>query len=267
MTAQILLLSVRKEVNYKMATLKNLFSIYQELPNIEKEPIDFSRMNFVNNYIYSKTKKSEETQQLQQQTTQQQSEVTFPEWAVYPKQETKYSRMEAFLSNKTPLQTTMSFFINKGLTPYQAAGFAGNFLSESELNPKATNNYEKKKGYKGYGRGIAQWSNERIQQFEKYIGKPIEESSLEDQLNFVWHEVEQRPELLKQIKQAKDINQATDIVYRGYENGSANALATPEQLTKIYGKAWSKLGYKPYNFKEELSKRQKKSLQAFDNYE
>jgi hypothetical protein len=49
----------------------------------------------------------------------------------------------------------MNYFLNKGLTTEQASGIIGNLIAESNLDPAAINKAEKKKGYKGYGRGIA----------------------------------------------------------------------------------------------------------------
>lgn len=164
------------------------------------------------------------------------------------------------------IKTAMSYFINQGLTPEQAAGFVGNFLTESGLRTSAVNKDEKNKGYSGYGRGIAQWSNSRINQFENYIGKNIEKSTLEEQLKFVWKEVEERPELMKQLRQATSSDQAADLVHRGYENGSRTALATPEQLTKIYSSAWAKLGYSSYNYQKSLQRRQNDARRALNIY-
>lgn len=248
-----------------MAELKDLFTIYQgldipkkEMPQLINTPFD--RFSFVNSYINTKLeeKKSEEVNDVTDEKPKSQSKQS---------NDSKYSRMEKYVANKNPLNTVMNFFINKGLTPIQASGFAGNFLAESELNPKAFNQDEKKKGYRGYGRGIAQWSNERVQQFKEFIGKDIEDASLEEQLEFVWHEVQQRPKLLSQLSKAITSEEAADLVYRGYENGSTAELSTPEQLSKIYGDAWKKLNYRAYNFNDELVYRQNKANQALINYQ
>lgn len=164
------------------------------------------------------------------------------------------------------VKDAMNYFINKGLTAEQASGFVGNFLTESNLNTSAINQAEKKKGYRGYGRGIAQWSNERVKKFEEFSGKKIEDASLNEQLDFVWHELNQRPELLRQLKSARTSDESADLVHRGYENGSATSLATPEQLTETYSKAWKRLGYREYNYQESLRKRQNKARQALNIY-
>ena len=164
------------------------------------------------------------------------------------------------------IKNVMNYFVNKGLTAEQASGFVGNFLIESNLNTSAEKQDEKKKGYKGYGRGIAQWSNERIKKFEKFSGKKIEDASLVEQLDFVWHELNQRPELLRQLRSAKTSDESANLIYRGYENGSNTSLATPEQLTEIYSKSWKKLGYREYNYQENLRLRQNKAKQALNIY-
>lgn len=251
-------------------TLKDLFVSYKALPTQKEsitEPISkFSRLDRLRSIISSTQKENKEEVKEENKEETQQEEV--------PKQKTqqqtpstRYTRMTSYIDNKNPVRTVMNFFINKGLTPEQASGFAGNFLSESDLNPAAINQAEKRKGYKGYGRGIAQWSNERVQQFRDYIGKNVEDASLDEQLNFVWHELEQRPELMRQLSSAKTAEEAADLIYRGYENGGTSALATPQQLTEIYGRAWSKLGYRPYDYSKEVSVRQKKALQVLNKYQ
>ena len=169
-------------------------------------------------------------------------------------------------SNDSAVKTAINYFVAKGLTPEQASGFVGNFLSESGLKTDAVNQDEKKKGYSGYGRGIAQWSNERVQEFERVIGKRIEDSSLSEQLDFVWYELEKRPELMRQLKLAKTSDESADLVHRGYENGSSNALATPEQLTRIYSRAWDRLGYRKYNYQDDLRIRQDRARKTLNEY-
>lgn len=245
-----------------MAKLIDLFSVFQglQLPAEAVPPTNpaLTRMDFVTNYIDTKLAEKEEI-------PEEEPEIERPRRK--SKTGNKYSRMITYARNKTPLDTVMNFFISKGLTPEQASGFAGNFLAESDLNTAAINQAEKKKGYKGYGRGIAQWSNERVQQFKEFIGKNIEDASLEEQLEFVWYEVQQRPELLSQLSKAITSEEAADLVYRGYENGSTARLATPEQLMKSYGNAWSDLNYRVYNFDNELLSRQNKAKQALTNYQ
>lgn len=137
----------------------------------------------------------------------------------------------------------MKFFMGKGFTKEQAAGIVGNLLRESGMNPGQINREEKRLGYKGYGRGIAQWSNSRINDFkawyEKKYGKSVspEDASLEDQLEFAYYEMSLRKVLMKHLTEAKSIEEAADYVLRGFENGSLNGMATPQMMDKTYSRA------------------------------
>lgn len=254
--------------------ISDMFVVYNTLPKKKKEEKTTIQKPGRYNYLWDliprvfsivkkEQKETKETKETPQTTIVESEYIFQPEQS---KQETKYSRMVSRVDDKSPIKTVMNYFINKGLTPEQASGFVGNFLSESELNTSAVNQDERKKGYKGYGRGIAQWSNERVQQFKDYTGKNVEDASLNEQLDFVWYELQSRPELMKQLQLASTSDEATDLVYRGYENGSSAGLATPEQLTQSYGKAWRKLGYREYNFQKDLQNRQKRAKQALINY-
>ena len=135
------------------------------------------------------------------------------------------------------IQKVLDFFTSKGLTPEQAAGIAGVFHYESAgMNPEAINEYEKNKGYKGYGRGLAQWSNERPFDFAKWHEKNYGEyltpeyAGIDKQLEFAWHEMNQRPAFMKAIQAAKTVEEATDVTIRGYENGGSRKLATPADI-------------------------------------
>ena len=181
-----------------------------------------------------------------------------------PTEKKEHTQVQATPVNENDnISRTYNYFANKGLSKVQITGIIGNLLSESGLNPQAVNDAERKAGLKGYGRGIAQWSNERVTAFTQHMGKSPENASLEEQLDYVWHEMQQRPALLQALQSAKTSTEAVDAVYRGYENGSANALTSVDQMTKTYSKAWKRLsGYKGYNFQHELSKRTKQAEQA-----
>lgn len=178
---------------------------------------------------------------------------------------TKMTRLKTYTANQNPVKTIIDFFINKGFSKEVAAGFVGNFLAESNLDPEAYNKAEKNKGL-AYGRGIAQWSNERIKQGEQFLGKPIEKASLNEQLEFVWHELQQRPTLLNTLKNS-DLYEATDAIYRGYENGSKRSLASPQLMQSTYEKSWSNLGFRGYQFDMELQNRQNQAIKALNIYE
>lgn len=169
-------------------------------------------------------------------------------------------------SKNDNITTALDYFVSKGLSMEQSAGIVGNLLAESNLDPKAINKAEKKKGYKGYGRGIAQWSNERVANFKNVTGKEIERASLTEQLDFVWHELQERKILMSKLKNAKSTRESADLILRGYENGNINGLVTPEQMYRTYSRAYQKLDLGPYSFEKMLSGRVSKADEALKHY-
>nr|WP_272880987.1 phage tail tip lysozyme [Pseudomonas fragi] len=127
----------------------------------------------------------------------------------------------------------MDYFQGQGWSRAHAAGITANLGLESNFDPAA-------KGDNGRAYGIAQWHDYRQQQFAKWAGKPIQNSSLEEQLRFVQYELTQGGE-----KKAGDLLRATttarqagDIVSRQYErpadsNGdAAKRAAVAEYLDR-----------------------------------
>lgn len=164
-------------------------------------------------------------------------------------------------------KVAMKTFIDKlGLTKEQAAGVTGVLMHESGLNPKIYNESERNAGKKGYGIGIAQWSNERKAQFEKDTGKKIEDSSLQEQLDYIVMELqERRRAALRAIKNSNSIEEATDAFLRGYENGGENALASPEQINSVPGYAGEFInGRTPYE--NMMINRVSKAKAVLNNY-
>jgi hypothetical protein len=122
----------------------------------------------------------------------------------------------------------LDFFMQQGWTPEQAAGLVANLQAESgqNLNPSALN--AKEQAY-----GIAQWRGLRQQRFEEKIGKPLQGSSLQDQLRFVQWELNNTESRAAQaLKNARTAEEAAAIIDQYYErsNGAARqkriALAT-----------------------------------------
>ena len=114
--------------------------------------------------------------------------------------------------NEEATGRSMAFFQGKGWTKEQAAGISANLGLESNFNPAAV-------GDSGRAYGAAQWHESRQQQFAKWAGKPMQGSSLDEQLGFVHYELTQGQEqaagdLLRKAKSARD---AGDIVSRKYE--------------------------------------------------
>ncbi|WP_454843316.1 phage tail tip lysozyme [Pseudomonas gorinensis] len=114
--------------------------------------------------------------------------------------------------NEEATGRSMAFFQGKGWTKEQAAGISANLGLESNFNPAAV-------GDSGRAYGAGQWHESRQQQFAKWAGKPMQGSSLDEQLGFVHYELTQGQEqgagdLLRRAKSARD---AGDIVSRKYE--------------------------------------------------
>ena len=110
----------------------------------------------------------------------------------------------------------MEFFIDQGWTPEQAAGLVANLQAESyeRIDPAAD--------YAG-AYGIAQWRGSRKRDFEQEMGIPLRGSSLEDQLKFVQHELNNKESKAGNLlKQATTAAEAAAIVDQFYER-SGNA--------------------------------------------
>lgn len=78
--------------------------------------------------------------------------------------------------------TVMEFFQKQGWTKEQAAGITANIKRESNFNHQAV-------GDNGKAFGIAQWHPDRQAEFQKTFGKPIQQSTLDEQLQFVQYEL------------------------------------------------------------------------------
>lgn len=104
------------------------------------------------------------------------------------------------------------FFVGKGWTPEQAAGLSANLGLESGYNPRAV-------GDMGRAYGVAQWHYDRQQAFEKWAGKNIRQSTLDEQLGFVDYELRHGNEkgAGRRLSGAKSAREAGEIVSRYYE--------------------------------------------------
>lgn len=114
--------------------------------------------------------------------------------------------------NEEATGRSMAFFQGKGWTKEQAAGISANLGLESNFNPAAV-------GDSGRAYGAAQWHESRQQQFAKWAGKPMQGSSLDEQLGFVHYELTQGQEQAAGdlLRKAKSAREAGDIVSRKYE--------------------------------------------------
>jgi LysM repeat protein len=110
----------------------------------------------------------------------------------------------------------MNYFMQQGWSPEQAAGLVANLQAESgqNLNPAAFNS-----GEQAYG--IAQWRGSRQQDFAKAMRKPLQGSSLQDQLEFVqWELNNTEAKAAQRLKSAKTAEEAAAIVDQFYERSA-----------------------------------------------
>ena len=113
----------------------------------------------------------------------------------------------------------LDYFVQQGWTPAQAAGLVANLQAESgqNLNTDAVGD-----GGKAYG--IAQWHGPRQQKFAEKMGKPLQGSSLQDQLNFVqWELNNTEARAARALKSAQTAEDAAAIVDAYYERSSGAA--------------------------------------------
>jgi len=153
------------------------------------------------------------------------------------KPDESYKPKGKFKYNGDKVAAAMRFFMSKGWTKEQAAGILGNLLEESGLNTQAHNPKED-------ARGIAQWRNERITQFEKMYKKPLFEATLEEQLAYVdWELKNSHRKAGNILKTLKSIESSTKAVDKYYEVSylGAQGLTPQKRIDNAYG-AYSKIG-------------------------
>ena len=73
----------------------------------------------------------------------------------------------------------IKFFMGKGYTKEMASGIAGNLYAESGLNHLRPQNNG------GPGFGLAQWEGPRQAHFKQVMGKDVQKSTAQDQLEFI----------------------------------------------------------------------------------
>lgn len=114
-------------------------------------------------------------------------------------------------NNLDAQNSAMRFFMAKGWTQAQAAGIVANLQSESHMDPAAV-------GDKGAAYGVAQWHQDRQDQFKEIYGFDIRKSTREQQLAYVdWelrHSEKRAGDLLKAARTPKD---AGGIVSKHFE--------------------------------------------------
>lgn len=99
------------------------------------------------------------------------------------------------------------------LAPHQAAGIIANLAQESSVNLD-----HKAVGDNGAAYGLAQWQGPRQRNFQKAFGKPIRESTPQEQLDYVMWELKNTERGAgKRLLQAKTFEDATSVIRKYYE--------------------------------------------------
>ena len=114
------------------------------------------------------------------------------------------------------VRTAMGFFFEKGFTPAQVAGIVGNLQAESGrgIDPSAV-------GDGGQAHGIAQWHPDRRRNFEREFGKPFSDSTYEEQLEFIWWELNNTERrAMRYLQQARTAEEAAAVFDQYYERSS-----------------------------------------------
>lgn len=163
--------------------------------------------------------------------------------------------------SKTNESLTWIFLMSKIQNPYGVAGLMGNLYAESGINPiNLQNSGNKKYGLTdqeytslvnkgaisktkfsndGYGYGIAQWTykSRKAKLYDHCFRDPSNRNigSLEFQLEFLWEELQGYKTVLKVLKEAKTIREASDIVLLKYERPAAQGESVRKKRSE-YGR-------------------------------
>ena len=140
--------------------------------------------------------------------------------------------------NEVPI---WNFLMSKINNPYGVAGLMGNLYAESGLNPRNLQNSGNKKHSlsddeyteivdlggiskqkfcnDGYGYGLAQWTYKtRKEKLYNYCVKVhLSIGNLQAQLEYLWIELQKYTGVMKVLKSAKNVREASDIVLLKYE--------------------------------------------------
>jgi hypothetical protein len=119
-------------------------------------------------------------------------------------------------------QVAFDFFLGKGLTAVQAAGIVGNLDQESGMDPGISQLGG------GPGRGIAQWSaggrwdSDPINCSDYAAQQGEDVDSLQLQLEFIWYELNQEPNLgIADLQAADTLEDAVTTFQNEYEGCGA----------------------------------------------
>ena len=122
------------------------------------------------------------------------------------------STMSSSGGDKGKTAQAMKYFISQGWTKQQAAGLTANLQKESQFDHAAV-------GDSGKAYGVAQWHPDRQANFKAKYGKSIKQSTYQEQLAFVNHELTNGTEKAagKRLRKAQTAAQAGAVVSQFYE--------------------------------------------------
>jgi hypothetical protein len=129
-------------------------------------------------------------------------------------------------SNTLSAQRAKGYLRDLGWTNNQAAGLVGNFQQESgvNLNPSATSP-------DGTSYGIAQWTAPRQNIFQQTYGKPIQGTSLKEQLDFVNYELNNNERAAgNALRATTTASEAALVVSNQYERPAASAANNAQRV-------------------------------------
>lgn len=131
---------------------------------------------------------------------------------------TKAATDTARLGNSASGREIAAKLIASGWTPEQAAGIAGSFMQESQGKADARNPVSG-------AYGLGQWLGSRRKDFEQFAGKPLEGSSLDDQIGFFNYETSHKEKRAgDKIRAAQTATEAADAHAKYYERPGANEI-------------------------------------------
>lgn len=121
-------------------------------------------------------------------------------------------------------ESAMRYFQSQGWTKEQSAGIVANIQKESGFKANAV-------GDSGKAYGLAQWHPDRQAEFQKQFGKPIQGSSIEDQLAFIHYELTQGQEKRagEMLRRMTGAAESAAVVSTHYERPKETAKEATER--------------------------------------
>lgn len=141
-------------------------------------------------------------------------------------------------SGKSKRDRAIRYFMSQGWTREQAIGIAANLQHESNFDERAQGDKNKRTGqYDAYG--IAQWHPDRQREFKRVFDKDIRDSTYEEQLAFVQHELttthKAAGDALRKTRTARDAGAAVTLQYEIPANKEARAVERGNTAQSIAG--------------------------------